>query len=333
MDLALRVVYGEELTRARSSLSRGAKATCRAKADPQAKVHEAPEVCVDVKAAGWVVGTVGALACGLWWATSRYEIVLRLKDDVQVTVRGELPLQASVEQDVSVGLSKEFEAKVRLGKLAIPLDETLAIPLNFALTVPLDSEVSLDSPIRLALEVPIDTVLTERDLDLSQLVIPIDTEVMVDDIIDVEVVVPLDSHVKTALGITVPVKADLPVKLKIPIRQKIRVRDRIHVKPDKLRLPLHTRIPVDLTFQLRDKLRVRGDVKVPLRETLHVRLKQTIRPDLQQELPVHVSLDGQLPARLKATLDAKVSVNQAIPTHLGVIRIDASDVTVAPRTP
>ena len=131
--------------------------------------------------------------------------------------------------------------------------------------MPLDAKVSVD-PIDLALDVPIDTVLTERELDLSQLSIPIDTDVMVDDVIDVQVVVPLDSEVKTALGITVPVKANLPVKLSVPIRQKIHVKDRIRIKPDKLRLPLHTRIPVDLKVQLRDTLRVRGNVRVPLRE-------------------------------------------------------------------
>mgnify|MGYP005816815687 CR=1 FL=1 len=283
-----------------------------------------------VKTAGWVLGTVATLAAVVWWMGTRYEIVLRLKDEVPVMVQGELPLQASVEQTVDVGFAKDLEAKVRLGSLAIPLDETLNIPVAFSAKVPLDAKVSVD-PIDLTLDVPIDTVLTERELDLSQLSIPIDTDVMVDDVIDVQVVVPLDSEVKTALGITVPVKANLPIKLRVPIRQKIHVRDRIAVRPDKFRVPLRTRVPVKLHVKLTDQLRVHGNVEVPIRETLRVRLRETVHPKLDQEIQVRVSLEGHVPAQLKATLDAKVSVNEAFPTALGAIRVDAADVSLETR--
>jgi hypothetical protein len=46
-----------------------------------------------------------------------------------------------------------------------------------------------------------------------------------------------------------------------------------------------------------------------------------------------VSLSGQLPAQLKATLDAKVAVDQAIATSLGAIRINTSELTLERKSP
>ena len=268
----------------------------------------------------------GAASVGLW-LYFRAALVLRLDEDVPVLLRGRIPFRAAIDQRVDVGIVKDVSADVKLGPMSIPLDTTFQVPIDFVLDVPLDTEVALDDTLELNARVAIDTVLTERELDLRHLKIPIDTDVFVDDTFAIELVVPVDSEVTTLLGVKVPVKMSIPVKAKVPIHQKVHIRDVIEVAVPKLRVPLHLTLPVHAQVPLAQSLRVRGSIRVPVKRNIAVPVKQLLQVNARDPIAVTVKLEGKLPAELKTNLDTSVTIDQAIPAHLGAIVIDPSELT------
>jgi hypothetical protein len=72
--------------------------------------------------------------------------------------------------------------------------------------------------------------------------------------------------------------------------------------------------------------RVRGTINAPVHQHLIVPLHKTIVANMGSETPVTVQLSGKVPAKLKTTLDASVSIHDKVSTRLGEIRIDAKDV-------
>jgi hypothetical protein len=112
---------------------------------------------------------VGALLAFGAWAYHHAGAVLHLDQTVPVTLRGTIPLRATLAQDVQVGIGSEVSARVRLGELAVPIHETLSVPLDFTVTAPVDTRMQVDDAIDVSLRVPIENVLTEREIDLSQI--------------------------------------------------------------------------------------------------------------------------------------------------------------------
>jgi hypothetical protein len=274
-----------------------------------------------------VAVVAGAAGAGIWLYSGAV-VVLRLDEDVPVLLRGKIPFRAAIDQRVDVGMAKDIAANVELGALSFPIDTTFQAPLDFTLDVPIDTDVALDDTLDLDARVAIDTVLTERELDLRHLKIPIDTDVFVDDTIAIEVVVPVDSEVTTLLGVKVPVKMNVPVKTKVPIHQKVHIRDVIDVGVPKLRVPLHLTVPVRAQVPLKRSLRVRGNVRVPIKRSVAVPIKQLLHVETRDPIAVTVKLEGKLPAELKTNLDTEVTIDQAIPAHLGAIAIDPSELTL-----
>ena len=279
----------------------------------------------------WLLAA-GVLALLGVWLLRRYEVVVRFKSEVPVSLRGTLPLRAAIEQRVDVGIDDEVEASVTLGPLQLPLDERLEVPLDLMLEVPIDSDVSIDQPVRLSLLVPIHTVLTEQEIDLNQLEIPIG-DVFVDDVVDIADVVHIDTQVQTALGISVPVKAAVPIKTKVRIKQALRVVNSVKVQLDKLQIPIHAQIPVETSFQLQQTFRVRGTVQVPIRQSVTIPVKQTITANLPESLGVSVTLRDKVHAYLKADLAAEVGFDRAIPAQLGAVHIDGEQVRIQAKRP
>jgi hypothetical protein len=279
----------------------------------------------------WLLAIIAAsavVALGVIVSHDHIGLRVRLADEVGVAMRGALPFHAVLDQPIEVGIDKEFAAKVSLGTLRVDLDETIDVPIDLKLEVPIDSDLRIDQPLDLDLVVPINTVLTERELDLSQLVVPIDTDMFIDDSIDVDTVLPIDTEVTTTLGIRVPVKANLPVKMKIPIHQKVHVRDTLTLGVRKLRVPLKMTLPVHVHVPLDQSFHVRGTIVAPVKQHLRVPLRKTLTPKLGADTPVLVKLSGKMPANLKTTLDATVSIDQTMKTRLMPMRIGAKDVTV-----
>jgi hypothetical protein len=270
------------------------------------------------------------LASIVLWGLRHFELVVRLRNQVPVHLRGKLPLRAAIEQQVDVRIHDDVAASVTLGALRIPLDETLTVPLDFVLAVPVDSEMTIDQPITLALDVPIQTVLTEQELDLNQLEVPIG-DIFIEDYVNVEDVVHIETHVETTLGITVPVKADIPIKARFLIRQNVHVKDPLKLNLDKLQIPIRATIPVEATFPLRQTFRVRGMVEVPVKQSIAVPIHQVITAAVPGSLPVTVTLSQNVPAHLKASIEAEVAVEQAIAAELGEVRIGADQVQLVPR--
>ena len=153
------------------------------------------------------VVAIGALSALGAWAYHHTAAVLHLDQTVPVTLRGTIPLRAALAQDVQVGIGSEISARVRLGELAVPIDETLSVPLDFTVTAPVDTRMQVDDAIDVSLRVPIDTVLTEHEIDLSQIEVPIDTDIFVDDSVLIDTTIPIETEVTTTLGLKVPVKA------------------------------------------------------------------------------------------------------------------------------
>ena len=271
------------------------------------------------------LSAAGVLALLGVWLLRRYEVVVRFKTEVPVSLRGTLPLRAAIEQRVDVGIDDEVEAQVKLGSLQLPLDEQLDVPLDLTLQVPIDSDVMIDQPVRLSLMVPIQTVLTEREIDLNQLEIPIG-DVFVDDVVDIADVVHIDTQVQTALGITVPVKAAVPIKTKVRIKQALRVVNSVKVRLERLQIPINAQIPVETSVQLRQTFRVRGTVEVPIRQRVIIPVKQTITANLPESVGVSVKLCDKVHAHLKADLAAEVAFDRAIPAQLGAVHIDGEQV-------
>jgi hypothetical protein len=273
----------------------------------------------------------GVLLAGIAWLVSTSALVIDIDRDVPVSVRGKVPLEAEVSQRVEVEIAEELNASVKLGRMEIPLDETIEVPLDFRLAVPVDTAMQVNETLEVATTVPIDIVLTERELDLGKLEIPIDTEVYIDDTIDVELEIPFDTEVETTLGLKVPAKGKVPVKAKVPIRQKVRVRDTVRVAVPKLRVPLRMQLPVRAQVPIRQSIHVKGEVDVPVRRKLKVPIKQVVRPDLDDAIAAQVKLTGKLPAELQAKLHTEVTIDQAIPTRIGQLRFDIGDVAVERR--
>jgi hypothetical protein len=199
------------------------------------------------------------------------------------------------------------------------------------MNVPVDTSMRIDQTIDVVMTVPIDVVLTERELDLTKLEIPIDTELYIDDVIPIELVIPIDTEVETALDMKVPVKAKIPVEVKVPIKQKVRVRDTLRVGVPKLRVPLRMQVPVKAQVPIHQDVRVRGEVEVPVKRKVSVPIKQVMRPDLGDEVAAQVTLVGTLPAEITADLHTEVTMDQAIPTRIGEIRLDVGEVTIERR--
>ncbi|HMJ12981.1 MAG TPA: hypothetical protein VK524_16280 [Polyangiaceae bacterium] len=277
-----------------------------------------------------LVAAVFVVACvfGLIWIRNHIVIGVELDDELRVVVRGRVPFRTTIEQPVDVTIDEEIRTKVKLGAVAIDLNEQVDVPLRMNIRVPIDSDVRIEQPLELALDVPIDTVLTEKELDLNQLTIPIDQRVFIDDAIDLDVVVPIDTTVTTTLGVRVPVKANLPVKMRVPIKQALHVRDSLRLKLKDVRVPLKMVVPVRAKVALNETFRVRGTIDAPIEQSIRVPLRKTIRPTLGAELPVTVGLSGKFPALIKAKLDSSVSIDAPVQTRLGPLRIAGQDVTV-----
>lgn len=270
-----------------------------------------------------------ALVVAALYILPRYDIVLRLKDPLDIQLQGTIPLKADVEnQQVSVEVQEQLDATVSLDKFGIPLDETIEVPLNMHLSVPIDSDVRIDEPLSLSLSIPIDIVLTEKELDLSYLEIPIDTEVFVDDMVSLDITVPIDSEVDTWFGMTVPVKADLPVKVQVPIRQRLRVQDRLKLQLGEFRIPVRATIPVATQVHIRQPLRVTGLVEVPVNQAIKVPLKHTLNPDIPDAIPLRIMIESTMPARLKANLDTSIVIDQVFSADISGVRINAGEVRV-----
>lgn len=270
-----------------------------------------------------------ALVAAALYILPRYDIVLRLKDPLDIQLQGTIPLKADVEnQQVSVEVQEQLDATVSLDKFGIPLDETIEVPLNMHLSVPIDSDVRIDEPLSLSLSIPIDIVLTEKELDLSYLEIPIDTEVFVDDMVSLDITVPIDSEVDTWFGMSVPVKADLPVKVQVPIRQRLRVQDRLKLQLGEFRIPVSATIPVTTQVHIRQPLRVTGLVEVPVNQTIKVPLKHTLNPDIPDAIPLRIMIESTMPARLKANMDTSIVIDQVFSADISGVRINAGEVRV-----
>ena len=275
-----------------------------------------------------------ALVAVLIYLLPRYDIVLRLKDPLDIQLQGTIPLKADVEnQQVSVEVQEQLDATVSLDKFGIPLDETIEVPLNMHLSVPIDSDVRIDEPLSLSLSIPIDIVLTEKELDLSYLEIPIDTEVFVDDMVSLDITVPIDSEVDTWFGMTVPVKADLPVKVQVPIRQRLRVQDRLKLQLGEFRIPVRATIPVTTQVHIRQPLRVTGLVEVPVNQTIKVPLKHTLNPDIPDAIPLRIMIESTMPARLKANMDTSIVIDQVFSADISGVRINVGEVRIESATP
>jgi hypothetical protein len=274
-----------------------------------------------------------ALVAGLIYLLPRYDIVLRLKDPLDIQLQGTIPLKADVEnQQISVEVQEQLDATVSLDKFGIPLDETIEVPLSMHLSVPIDSDVRIDEPLSLSLSIPIDIVLTEKELDLSYLEIPIDTEVFVDDMVSLDITVPIDSEVDTWFGMTVPVKADLPVKVQVPIRQRLRVQDRLKLQLGEFRIPVSATIPVTTQVHIRQPLRVTGLVEVPVNQTIKVPLKHTLNPDIPDAIPLRIMIESTMPARLKANMDTSIVIDQVFSADISGVRINAGEVRIESAT-
>lgn len=280
---------------------------------------------------GWLAASalfVTACVLTIFWLKNNVIIRLELDDELSVSVRGKVPIRTAIEQTVDVSIAEDVETTVKLGTVAIDLNEQVDVPLRMNIRVPIDSEVQIDQALDLALSVPIDTVLSEKELDLNQLTIPIDQKVFINDTIHLDVVVPIDTTVTTTLGVRVPVKANLPVKVKVPIKQAVQVRDSLKLKLKNVRVPLKMVVPVRTKLPLKETFRVRGTITAPIDQTVRVPLRKTIRPTLGPELPVSVTLAGKFPALIKATLDSTVAIDAPVQTRLGPIRVGARDVAL-----
>ncbi len=63
-------------------------------------------------------------------------------------------------------------------------------------------------------------------------------------------------------------------------------------------------------------MRLRGEA-LPLRKTIQV--------NVGKDMPVTVQLSGKVAANLKAQLDATVSIQDKVSTHLGEVKLSAKD--------
>jgi hypothetical protein len=280
----------------------------------------------------WIaLAAAGLLAAGAL-ASTRYELVLRVRHPVEVGLAADLPAVAKISQRVGVRLDEELHAQAELGMLSVPLDETLDVQLDARLDLPIHATVRLAEAIPVEADVPIRTTLTERELGTLSLEVPIDADMMVDDVIVVDTVVPLDTHVQTALGIRVPVKANVPIRARVPIKQRIHVRDRLAVKVAHFKFPLQTELHVSTKVPLTAPLTIEGRAQIPLKQRLRIPLKQTLHPQLKGALPVTVRITGDVPAEVHGDLRTSVHVEGPLQTTLGAVRVALEDVVFEPRT-
>ena len=269
-------------------------------------------------------------AAALRWAMAELQLRLRI-GEVAVLMPAELPVRATIARPLEVSIDQRIAARVRLGELAVPIDETIEVPLKLTIDIPIDTEFAVDQNVPVSMTVPLDLVLTERELDLSKLEVPIDTDIYVDDEIDVDALIPIDTEVTTALGIRVPVKMQVPVHTKLPVRQKVHVRDTLHIGLKKLRVPLKMNVPVRATLPLKQRLRVKGNVRAPIDRRIRVPIRQTLHPKLAEPLDAVVELESKVPATLGKELQAKIAFDRAVPARLGTVQINAEDVAIGRR--
>jgi hypothetical protein len=272
-----------------------------------------------------------ALAGAMGWTLSRYRLVLRVPDPVNVAVVEAVPLRASVAQAVDVRVDQDIVAQAKLGALDVPVDQTLRIPLHADLDLPVDAQVSVDQAFDLALDVPIHTVLSEHELRIADLVVPLDTDVFVDDVLQIETTIPLDTHVTTTLGVSVPIKGDLPVRARVPIHQKVHLRDNLSLKVEHLTVPLDATIPVVVHVPFKQDLSVRGRVNAKLREPIDVPIRHTLHLNLNEPVAVNARFTGSLPAQVTADLHTTVDIDRPLRTRLGPIAFGAGDLRAEPR--
>jgi hypothetical protein len=266
------------------------------------------------------------------WALDRYELVVSIEPVVPVALRDSVPVRMRLDQSVDVELPDPLHATVRLGKLSIPLNETIVVPLATTLSVPIDAEVQIDQPLRIALTVPIRTVLTERELNLSRLVVPVDDDVFVDDTLDLDVIIPLDTEVTTTLGIVVPVKGQLPIRARVPIHQKLHIRSRLTVGIEKFAIPLSVDLPIEATLPFKQTIRVRGIIDVPIHQRLAIPIRQVLHPDVQEPIAVTAAVNGKIHAALKADIATDVKVREVLQTQLGAVHVQVGDLSVVERS-
>lgn len=266
---------------------------------------------------------LGAAAMGLIlilcsaYFLRRYEIVLRVRDEVPIEIREPLAVKTHIDQQLDVTIPDHARAVVSLGPMEIPIDETLEVPLALSLQVPIDSEVKVDQPIAVRATIPVHYVLTEKELDLSNLVVPIDSRVLIDDVIEVNTTIPIDTTVQTTMGVVVPVKGSIPVRTQVPIRQRLRVKDRIAVKPDRVSIPLNLQLPIDATIPFKQVLRVRGVIDVPVTQRVRVPVRHVLHPELVEPIAVRVVFDDALSAGISAELNTTVDIPRPIPLLIG----------------
>jgi hypothetical protein len=141
--------------------------------------------------------------------------------------------------------------------------------------------------------------------------------VFIDDAIEIDVVVPVDTTVTR-----------VPVKMKVPIKQKLHVKDSLKLKLKGVRVPLKMLVPVRMRMPLDQSFRVRGTITAPIDQVVRVPLRKTIAPAMSEDVQVAVQLSGKLPARIKATFDSSVHIDDTITTRLEPLRISARDVTL-----
>lgn len=260
---------------------------------------------------------------------SHLVILLDVAKEVNVDFNSKIPVSAKIEKDIDIQVPQRFKANVFINqRLEVPLNETLELPLNMTVNAPIEADVLVDQVLDLKVDVPIDLTLTEKELNIEKLQIPLDSELFVDDTLPIETTIPLDTSVKTVFGIRIPVKANIPVKMIVPIKQKIRVKDEITLGVKQLRAPLKIVVPIRAQVPIKQMIHIVGTVKVPIKQTLPIHVKQVIGTTIQHPIPVSVTLGNRIPISLNATFDSDVKVNGTVPIQLGTLSIKKEGVRV-----
>jgi hypothetical protein len=280
----------------------------------------------------WTAVVASLVGIAIGGVLPRLVFTLALPDEGQVRLPQSIPIRMQMNQPLDARIPGPFEGQAQIhGPIQVNLRDTLRIPLHLDLDVPIDTEMSIDQEIEIDLQVPVRTVLTDRELALGTLEVPIDTEVWVDDVVHVEGVVAVDTHVRSVMGMQVPVVGDIPVSMRVPIRQRLRVRDRLQVTVNGLRAPLDLVIPVRTRVPIRETLRIQGSVHVPIRKTIPVRIQQVVTATIDPPFPISVSLDDTLPIDVSGEIDGEVRIANPMPARIGPIQVRTQDLKVQVR--
>jgi len=70
---------------------------------------------------------------------------------------------------------------------------------------------------------------------------------------------------------------------------------------------------------VKQMLHVVGNVRVPIRQTIPIHIKQIVGATLPDAIPVSVAMDRGVPVALKATLDFDVKIIGTVPIQLGTL--------------